>query len=100
MEITAQVLNNTILKPGEIFDYRKVIQGIETKYGYKPAPEIVNGQLQQGIGGGICQVSSTLYNVVLFSNLEVIERHNHSLPVSYVPLGRDATYDDKTKFPI
>jgi hypothetical protein len=58
---TAQVLNNTILKPGEIFDYRKVIQGIETKYGYKPAPEIVNGQLQQGIGGW--NLSSIFYTI-------------------------------------
>ncbi len=59
--------------------------------GYKDAPIILNENLVPGLGGGVCQVSSTLYNAVLLANLEVTERVNHSLPVPYVPLGRDAT---------
>jgi vancomycin resistance protein YoaR len=94
VEATAKMLNNTLLKPDEIFDYSKIISETEKKYGYQPAPEIVQGQLQMGIGGGICQVSSTLYNTVLLSNLDVVERRNHSIPVGYIPMGRDATYSD------
>ena len=59
--------------------------------GYKEALIIEGNTFTPGLGGGVCQVSSTLYNVVLLANLEVIERHPHSLPVSYVPPGRDAT---------
>ncbi|MDF2961211.1 MAG: VanW family protein, partial [Paenibacillus sp.] len=55
-------------------------------------PVILNGKLVPGIGGGICQVSSTLYNAVLRAGLHIVERRNHSLPVSYVPLGQDATF--------
>jgi len=89
---TAQAIDNLLLKPGEIFDYAQVIQETEAKYGYREAPVIVNGKLVPGIGGGICQVSSTLYNAVLRAGLEIVERRNHSLPVSYVPLGQDATF--------
>jgi len=60
------------------------------------AKVIVNNQLVPGIGGGICQVSSTLYNAVLLSNLKIIERKNHSLPSTYVSLGRDATISGDT----
>ena len=53
---------------------------------------IVNGKLEEGIGGGVCQIASTLYNALLLSDVEIYSRANHSLPVAYVPLGRDATY--------
>ncbi|HJV44674.1 MAG TPA: VanW family protein [Bacillota bacterium] len=96
VEATAKTLDNVLLKPGEVFDYSKIIKDTETKYGYQPAPEIVQGRLEMGIGGGICQVSSTLYNAVLLSNLDIVERQHHSLPVGYIPLGRDATYSDDT----
>lgn len=92
IESTATVINDLVLKPGEIFDYSKVIEQTEAKYGYKEAPVILNGKLVPGVGGGICQVSTTLYNAVLRSGLEIVERRNHSLPVSYVPLGQDATF--------
>ncbi|MEG3071375.1 MAG: VanW family protein [Candidatus Syntrophopropionicum ammoniitolerans] len=52
---------------------------------------IVNNELVDGLGGGVCQVSTTLYNSVLLANLEIVERYNHSMPISYVPIGRDAT---------
>lgn len=89
---TAASLQDVLLKPGEVFDYAPFIERTEKRFGFKEAPVIVNGKLVPGIGGGICQVSSTLYNAVLRAGLTVVERRNHSLPVSYVPLGQDATF--------
>jgi len=90
--MTAKTLNNWDLAPGEIFDYKKVIALTRENYGYREAPVILNGELVPGIGGGICQVSSTLYNAALLAGLEMVERRNHSLPVSYLPKGQDATF--------
>ncbi|EXX88219.1 van Willebrand factor A [Paenibacillus darwinianus] len=92
VEVTARTLNDWTLAPGETFDYSKVVRAVQIKYGYREAPVILNGKLVPGIGGGICQVSTTLYNVVLRAGLEIVERRNHSLPVSYVPIGQDATF--------
>ncbi|MDQ0192148.1 VanW family protein [Paenibacillus wynnii] len=92
VEAAAKAVNETILPPGGIFDYGKAIQKAKKEYGFREAPVIVNGKLQPGTGGGICQVSSTLYNAALRSGLEIVERHNHSLPVSYLPKGQDATF--------
>lgn len=89
---TAAIVNDMVLKPGDIFDYAKVIEQTEAKYGYREAPVILNGKLVPGVGGGICQVSTTLYNAVLRGGLEIVERRNHSLPISYAPLGQDATF--------
>ncbi|KZE77862.1 hypothetical protein AV654_20010 [Paenibacillus elgii] len=89
---TAASLQDVLLKPGEVFDYAPFIERTEKRFGFKEAPVIVNGKLVPGIGGGICQVSSTLYNAVLRAGLAVVERRNHSLPVSYVALGQDATF--------
>ncbi|MFC5448752.1 VanW family protein [Paenibacillus aestuarii] len=89
---TATTIQDMLLAPGDIFDYSKIIEQTEAKFGYQEAPVILNGKLVPGVGGGICQVSSTLYNAVLRSGLEIVERRNHSLPVSYVPLGQDATF--------
>ncbi len=68
-----------VLKPGEIFDYGQVIAKAEKTYGFREAPVILNGKLVPGIGGGICQVSSTVYNAALRTGLEIVERRNHSL---------------------
>jgi vancomycin resistance protein YoaR len=92
IEATAKVVHDRLLAPGEVFDYQKVIEQTRDEFGFKKAPVILNGKLVPGIGGGICQVSTTLYNAVLRSGLEIVERRNHSLAVSYVPLGQDATY--------
>jgi len=89
---TATSIQDMLLAPGDIFDYSKIIEQTEAKFGYQEAPVILNGKLVPGVGGGICQVSSTLYNAVLRSGLDIVERRNHSLPVSYVPLGQDATF--------
>ncbi|MEI7025642.1 VanW family protein [Paenibacillus sp. y28] len=92
IQSTAHSLHDTLLKPDEVFNYNDIIAATRRQFGYRPAPVIFNGQLAPGIGGGICQVSTTLYNAVLRAGLGIIERRNHSLPVRYVPLGQDATY--------
>ncbi|TYP75758.1 VanW family protein [Paenibacillus methanolicus] len=88
----AKSLYDWDLAPGEMFDYLTVIKATRESYGFKEAPVILNGELVPGIGGGICQVSSTLYNAALLAGLHMTERRNHSLPVSYLPMGRDATF--------
>lgn len=88
----AKTLHDWDLAPGEMFDYLTVIQATRESYGFQEAPVILNGELVPGIGGGICQVSSTLYNAALLAGLHMTERRNHSLPVSYLPMGRDATF--------
>ncbi|MBP1907202.1 vancomycin resistance protein YoaR [Paenibacillus turicensis] len=87
-----QTLDGMILAPNGIFDYEKVIDTAEVNFGFRSAPVIIGGKLVTGIGGGICQISSTLYNAAVQSGLEIVERRNHSLPVSYVPKGQDATF--------
>lgn len=82
---------SVLLRPGEVYSVNETIGPRLAKYGYKDAPVIINNELVPGIGGGVCQVSSTLYNAVLLSNLKIIERRSHSLPLSYVAMGRDAT---------
>jgi len=91
IKLAAGKLDGFILAPGEIFSFNEVVGERTGEKGYKEAPMFVNNRTVLGIGGGVCQLSSTLYNVVLLADLEIIERSNHSLPVSYVPLGRDAT---------
>ncbi|MNZ35744.1 Vancomycin B-type resistance protein VanW [compost metagenome] len=80
------------MPPDEIFDYSSIVEAAEHNFGFREAPVIVNGKLVPGVGGGICQVSSTLYNVAIRAGLEIVERRNHTLPVSYVPKGQDATF--------
>ncbi len=92
IEATAKVVHDTLLAPDEVFDYEKIIEKTREAHGFKKAPVILNGKLVPGIGGGICQVSTTLYNAVLRAGLDIVERRNHSLPVSYIPMGLDATY--------
>ncbi len=91
INVAADTLDNQLIKPGEVFPFNSVVGPRSREAGYKEALVIVKDQFIPGIGGGVCQVSSTLYNAVLLAGLEVIERSNHSLPVGYVPLGRDAT---------
>ncbi len=91
IKVASNAINNTILNPGEEFSFNKYVNSNYTKKLFKSAPVIVNGKLEQGIGGGICQVSSTLYNAVLYSGLEVTKVRNHSIPSSYIDKGRDAT---------
>ena len=89
--IAAKTINNTILLPGEVFSYNQVVGDTTPDKGYKLGGSYLNGELVQSYGGGICQVSSTLYNAVLYANLEIVLRYNHSSTVGYVPASRDAT---------
>lgn len=91
IRIAAETLNGLLLAPGEEFSFNKRIGPRIASLGYKEAPVVVDGELVPDIGGGICQVSSTLYNAVLMADLRVTHRVPHSLPSTYVPLGRDAT---------
>lgn len=84
-------INNTLLHPGEVFSFNKTVGPVTIERGFKFAPVISSGNIVLGLGGGLCQVSSTLYNAVLEGGLQVVERYPHSKPVGYVPPGKDAT---------
>jgi vancomycin resistance protein YoaR len=92
VRITTQYASNVILAPGEIYDFDKQIGPRAEQRGYKLAPGIVApNQLEDVLGGGICQVSTTLFNAAFLAGLEIVERHNHSIFINHYPLGRDAT---------
>jgi len=91
VETAAAAINGAIIMPREEFSYNKVVGPRDAKSGYQIAPVIINGQLEPGMGGGVCQVSTTVYNAALFANLQIVARQHHSHPVPYVPSGRDAT---------
>ena len=91
LEIALKYLNGKIIMPGETFSYNAAIGDTTTSKGYLPAATFKGGTVVDEIGGGICQTTSTLYNAVLLADLEIVERHQHGLPVGYVPPSRDAT---------
>ncbi len=97
LKLASSKLDGVILMPGEVFSFNGTVGQRTIKAGFKLAGVYANGRHDTGIGGGICQVSTTLYNAVLMSNLKIVERTNHSMPVAYVPVGRDATVDWGTK---
>lgn len=87
----ASLINGMVLLPGESFDCNAVLGDRTAANGWKEAPGIRNGKYEDEYGGGVCQVSSTLFNAVLMADLTVTERHPHSWPMGYVEIGRDAT---------
>ena len=89
--LAASKLDGTVIMPGETFSYNETIGKRTVSAGFKEAGAYSNGQVVTEVGGGICQVSSTLYNAVLRVNLEIVSRKNHNFQVSYVPIGTDAT---------
>lgn len=89
--LASNKINGTVLMPGEIFSYNEVVGERTIQGGYKDAPIYVNGNVVDGLGGGICQITTTLYNAVVFANLEIVERSNHQFIPSYVGASRDAT---------
>lgn len=91
VELAASHINGTLLAPGEVFSYNDVVGPRTPRLGWRNAPTYQDGEVVPGPGGGICQVSTTLYNAVLFANLKIVQRASHSMPVHYVPAGRDAT---------
>jgi vancomycin resistance protein YoaR len=89
--LAAKEIDNTVIFPGELFSFNKTVGQRTKNRGFLRAPVIVRGELSEDIGGGICQVSSTLFNAVDQAGLSIIERYSHSKRVHYVPPGRDAT---------
>ncbi|TCT12173.1 vancomycin resistance protein YoaR [Natranaerovirga pectinivora] len=107
--VGAKKIDGTLLHPNEVFSTNEKLSPVNIQNGYQPAPIIVNGRLEDGVGGGICQVATTLYNAVLFSEIDILERRNHSMPVAYVDLGKDAVllssvldlkFKNSTEYPI
>lgn len=91
INLGASHLDGTLIMPGETFSFNTLIGDTTLEKGYVDGPTIINGQLASSIGGGICQVSSTLYNAVLGLGLNSVQRQPHSKPVTYLPLGLDAS---------
>lgn len=92
MQLAASAVNDTILQPGDSFSYNDTILNKSNGgQGYLSAGILVNGQSSSGIGGGICQVSSTLFQAALYSGMTITSRYSHSSKVGYIPVGRDAT---------
>ena len=91
IKLAASKINGMVMMPGEVFSYNQTVGKRTAAAGFKSAAVYAGGEVTTGIGGGICQVSSTLYNSVLLANLEILERQNHGFNTGYVPVGRDAT---------
>jgi vancomycin resistance protein YoaR len=89
--LAAKAIDSTVIFPGETFSFNQVVGIRTTGKGYRRAGVIVRGELSEGVGGGICQVSSTLFNAVDRAGLNIVKRYSHSRNVTYVPPGRDAT---------
>ena len=89
--LACQKLNGKVIMPGQTFSYNETLGPRTAAAGYKNAKIYESGQVVDGLGGGICQISSTLYNAALMSDMEIVERRNHQFVTSYVKAGRDAT---------
>ena len=91
LKLAAGKINGVVLLPNEEFSYNKVVGERTISAGYKMAATYSGGKVVDGLGGGICQISSTLYDAVVFANLNVTTRRNHQFVTSYLPAGKDAT---------
>jgi vancomycin resistance protein YoaR len=90
VERAAAALNGNFLHPGQILSYNGQVGPVSTEGGWREAPVFAGGRILTGVGGGLCQVATTLYGAALRANLTILERHPHQLAVSYIPLGEDA----------
>jgi len=91
IKVAAEALDKSLVMPDRVFSFNDIVGPRTTEKGYKESLVIENNQFTPGVGGGVCQVSTTLYNALLRANLTIVERHPHSLPISYVAPGLDAT---------
>lgn len=91
IRLSLAALNNTLVMPGEVFSFNGVVGERTEERGYKSAPIILGEAVVPGVGGGICQTSTTLYNAVARAGLEIVERRIHSIAPSYIQHGKDAT---------
>ena len=87
----SSLLNNSLIAPGKVFSVNATTGERTAAKGFKMAPTIINGKLEDSVGGGMCQVSTTVFNAAFEAGLQIVERHNHELYISHYPLGRDAT---------
>lgn len=92
--LASKSINSVLVRAGEVFSFNDIVGLRLAKFGYKEAPAYINGMLVPDWGGGVCQVSSTLYNAVLLADLSIEERTPHYRPPGYVPIGQDATVAD------
>lgn len=91
IKTAAKKLNHTVIEPGETFSFNETVGERTQARGYKKASILVDGEKKTGTGGGICQISSTIYNAALDADMKILERHKHSKEVPYVPVGKDAS---------
>ena len=91
VHLAADMLCGTVVKPGEIFSQNGAIGPYVESRGFRKGPTYIGTMVTTTVGGGVCKIASTLYNVAVLSDVKIIERHNHSMPVPYVPYGQDAT---------
>lgn len=91
LKLSSDKISGTVLLPNQEFSYNKTVGERTIAAGYKEAATFSNGKVVNGLGGGICQISSTLYDAVVMANLNVTVRRNHQFVTSYVPAGKDAT---------
>jgi vancomycin resistance protein YoaR len=90
IRLAMKKINDYKLKSGEVFSFNDIVGKRDAEGGFKMAAIIVNGEYGEDMGGGVCQLSSTIYNAADKAGMEIIERHSHSKEVKYVPVGRDA----------
>jgi len=97
IERAVELIEATVIKPSEIYSFNEAINPYTIENGYIKAPVISAGNYTEGIGGGVCQVSTTMFVAAMMSGLDVAEHYNHTRPVNYVPLGYDATVSDNAE---
>lgn len=90
LKIATEAINGSVIKSGEIFSYNTAVGPTTQARGFQKSKIFVNGEEKEGYGGGVCQVSSTLYNAALSAGMEIIERHRHSKDVAYIAENKDA----------
>jgi len=90
IKLASDSINQSVVHPGEEFSFNRTVGPTTEKNGYKLAMIYVDGKKDEGFGGGVCQVSSTLYNAAANAGMNITERHDHSLPVTYVESGKEA----------
>jgi vancomycin resistance protein YoaR len=93
INLATKAINGTVLMPGDVFSFNNIVGKRTAEKGYQSAPVIIDNKVDYDFGGGICQVSSTLYNAILRTTMKSTERVHHTIPSSYVNIGEDATVD-------
>lgn len=91
VHLAARILAGTVVQPGQVFSMNRTIGPYSSARGFQQGPVYIGAQLKTTIGGGVCKMATTLYNVAVLCDLSIVERHAHNMPVPYVPYGQDAT---------